>query len=189
MEPPLTAHAIHHHDTAEPSDWVRRFAPLVRQGGRILDVASGSGRNACWLAQQGWQVEAVDRDEAALAAMHGMDNINTRVADLENAPWPYADQQFDAIVVCRYLHRPLLPLLARSLTAQGVLIYETFMRGQENYGRPTRPDFLLWPNELLISFGTELILLAFEQGLSTLPQPAMLQRICMVKNPSQMLIG
>lgn len=185
----MTAHAIHHHDTAEPSDWVRRFAPLVRQGGRILDVASGSGRNACWLAQQGWQVEAVDRDEAALAAMHGMDNINTRVADLENAPWPYADQQFDAIVVCRYLHRPLLPLLARSLTAQGVLIYETFMRGQENYGRPTRPDFLLWPNELLISFGTELILLAFEQGLSTLPQPAMLQRICMVKNPSQMLIG
>lgn len=173
-------------DMDEPSGWVHRFAPLIRPGGRILDLASGKGRNARWLAQQGWQVEAVDRDEDALACMRGMGNITTRLADLENAAWPYADQQFDAIIVCRYLHRPLLPLLARSLSAEGVLIYETFMRGQENLGRPTKPDFLLWPNELLISFGTELILLAFEQGVIREPKPAVLQRICMIKSAAQM---
>jgi SAM-dependent methyltransferase len=179
---------IIHHDT-EPSGWVRRFVPLAKAGGRVLDLASGSGRNARWLAAHGWQVEAVDRDASALAPLHGVANITTRVADLENEPWPYAGQQFDAIVVCRYLHRPLLPLLARSLTAQGVLIYETFMRGQEGFGRPTNPDFLLWPNELLISFGTELILLAFEQGIVQAPQPAVLQRICMVKSAAQMQLA
>lgn len=184
----MTEHTIQQRDTSEPSDWVRRFAPLVRQGGSILDVASGSGRNARWLAEQGWQVEAVDRDQTALSSMHELVNINTHQADIEHGQWPYAGRQFDAIVVCRYLHRPLLPLLARSLAPDGVLIYETFMRGQEAYGRPSSPDFLLWPNELLISFGTELILLAFEQGLAQSPQPAMLQRICLVKNAAQMLI-
>ena len=171
------------------SAWMRRFAPLIRRGGHVLDLASGSGRNARWLAAQGWQVEAVDRDGAALALMHGIDNIATREADLEAQPWPYSGQQFDAIVVCRYLHRPLLPLLAASLAPNGVLIYETFMRGQEKIGRPQRPEFLLWPNELLVSFGTELILVAFEQGVDASVQPAVVQRICLVKNAAQMRIG
>jgi SAM-dependent methyltransferase len=175
--------------TASPSAWVRRFAPLVRSGGRVLDLASGSGRNARWLAARGWQVEAVDCDAAALNTMHGIANISTRHADLEQEPWPYAGQQFDAIVVCRYLHRPLLPLLAASLAPHGVLIYETFMRGQEKIGRPRRPEFLLWPNELLVSFGTGLILVAFEQGVDASTQPAVVQRICLVKNAAQMRIA
>jgi len=154
----------------------------------VLDLASGSGRNARWLAAQGWQVEAVDRDAEALAAMNGLANITLREADLEAGAWPYEGQKFDAIVVCRYLHRPLLPLLATSLAPHGVLIYETFMRGQERIGRPQRPEFLLWPNELLVSFGTELILVAFEQGVDTSAQPAVMQRICLVKDPAQMRI-
>ena len=173
---------------ALPSAWMRRFAPLIPRGGRVLDLASGSGRNARWLAAQGWQVEAVDRDAAALAAMHGLANIVTRQADLEQGPWPYGAEQFDAIVVCRYLHRPLLPLLAASLSPNGVLIYETFMRGQEKIGRPQRPEFLLWPNELLVSFGTGLILVAFEQGVDASAQPAVVQRICLVKHAAQMRI-
>ena len=171
-----------HNTVLEPSAWVRRFAPLIKQGGRVLDLAAGSGRNARWLAEQGYQVVAVDRDAAALDSMQGLTNISLRLADLENAAWPYGDQQFDGIVVCRYLYRPLLPLLAASLAAQGVLIYETFMVGHEAYGRPQNPDFLLQPNELLQAFVPELSPVAFEQGLIANPQTAVIQRICVVKD-------
>ena len=171
-----------HNTVSEPSAWVRRFAPLIKQGGRVLDLAAGSGRNARWLAELGYMVEAVDRDAAALDSMQGLANISLQLADLENAAWPYGDQRFDGIVVCRYLHRPLLPLLAASLVMQGVLIYETFMVGHEAYGRPQNPDFLLRPNELLQAFVPELTPVAFEQGLIANPQTAVIQRICVVKD-------
>jgi len=165
-------------DLAEaPSDWLCRHAAQIRPGGEVLDVAAGSGRNARWLAQQGFIVEAVDRDGEALAVMRGIDGITLNSADLENAAWPYAGRQFDAIVVCRYLHRPLFAALRESLKPGGVLIYETFMQGHEAYGRPTNPDFLLRENELEQVFGTDLAVLAFEQGLMTQPKPAMMQRI------------
>lgn len=147
----------------------------------MLDMACGNGRNARWLAGQGWRVEAVDRDETALASLKDMENILPRQADLEGAPWPYAGREFDAIVVCRYLHRPLLPLLAGCLAENGVLIYETFMLGQEKFGRPTNPDFLLQPHELLRSFLDKLSIVAFEQGVARMPQPVALQRICAVR--------
>lgn len=161
-----------------PSDWVCEHAKRIKAGGRILDLACGSGRNARWLAAQGWQVEAVDRDAAALQAMQGIAGITTRLADLENDDWPYAGELFDGIVVCRYLHRPLLSRLAESLTKNGVLIYETFMRGHEQFGRPSNPDFLLQADELLQVYSTRLAVLAFEQGRFDTPKPGMLQRIC-----------
>lgn len=144
----------------------------------MLDLACGNGRNARWLAQQGWQVEAVDRDAEALAELRGLERIDAWQADLENAPWPFAGRVFDGIVVCRYLHRPLLPLLAECLAPDGVLIYETFMAGQEQLGRPRNPDFLLQPSELLQTYGAILTVVAFEQGLIESPKPVMLQRIC-----------
>lgn len=166
--------------TTEPaSPWVMRFAPLIRAGGTILDLACGSGRNARWLAGQGWQVEAVDRDAALLEGLRDVKNIHIIQADLEHAPWPYAGRSFDGIVVCRYLHRPLLPLLAASLAENGVLIYETFMCGQEKYGRPTNAEFLLKPNELMEYFNNKLEVLCFEQGVFNEPQPRSLQRICL----------
>ena len=166
--------------TTEPaSPWVMRFAPLIREGGTILDLACGAGRNARWLAAQGWQVEAVDRDAALLEGLRDVNNICVRHADLENAAWPYAARTFDGIVVCRYLHRPLLPLLAASLAENGVLIYETFMLGQEKYGRPKNADFLLKPNELMEYFNNKLEVLCFEQGVFYEPQPRSLQRICL----------
>jgi len=169
-------------DLAEaPSDWLCRHAAQIRQGGQVLDVAAGKGRNARWLAQQGFVVEAVDRDTDALAVMRGIDGITCNTADLENAAWPYAGQQFYAIVVCRYLHRPLFPHLIGSLKAGGLLIYETFMQGHEAYGRPTNPEFLLRENELKVAFGSGLAVLAFEQGLDTEPKPAMMQRIAAQK--------
>lgn len=164
---------------SDPSEWLRRHASKIKPGGRVLDVAAGSGRNARWLAGQGFAVEAVDKDVAALDTMRDIGNITRTVADLENTPWPYVEKIFDAIVVCRYLHRPLLPLLASGLARDGVLVYETFMLGHEKYGRPQNPDFLLRPNELLQMFhGLKIV--AFEQGLIQQPKPAIMQRICAV---------
>lgn len=144
----------------------------------MLDLACGGGRNARWLAQQGWRVEAVDRDPAAIAGLRGVKNISALQADLEVAPWPYPGRKFDGVVVCRYLYRPLLPVLAASLAEGGVLIYETFMLGQERYGRPSNPDFLLRPDELLEACSGALQVIAFEQGIFNETNPAMLQRIC-----------
>jgi SAM-dependent methyltransferase len=162
-----------------PSAWVTRYAPLIRAGGQVLDLACGAGRNARWLARQGWQVEAVDRDASALTMLHGVENVQLRQADLEQEPWPYAGRSFDGIVVCRYLHRPLFPLLLQCLAEQGVLIYETFMLGQALYGRPSNPDFLLKDNELLDYFGKKLEVVDFEQGVFHEPEPRALQRICL----------
>jgi SAM-dependent methyltransferase len=167
-----------------PSPWVVQHARGIAPGGRVLDLACGSGRHAVWFAQQGYQVEAVDRDEPALSGMAGMPNIQLKAADLETGIWPYEGQRFDGIVVSRYLHRPLLPRLAESLKPRGLLIYETFMVGNERYGKPSNHDFLLQPDELMTTFSPLLTVLAFEQGEELAPKPAVMQRICAIYNPN-----
>jgi len=147
----------------------------------VLDLACGTGRNARYLARLGYQVEAVDRDRAALAALAGVDGISTRCADLEAAAWPCGRGRFDGIVVTKYLHRPLLPALLDALRPEAVLIYETFARGNERFGRPSNPDFLLYTDELLDWVKGRLNVLAFEQGVIERPKPAVIQRICALK--------
>ncbi len=170
-------------DLAEPpSAWLLAHAHRIRALGHVLDVAAGNGRNARWMAAQGLEVEAVDRNRQALDSMRGIAGINTRLADIEQDAWPYREQQFDAIVVCRYLHRPLFDQFIDSLAPGGVLIYETFMQGQELYGKPSNPDFLLKPDELQEVFREKLEILAFEQGYQdqgspSQSRPCMLQRI------------
>lgn len=173
-------HTLHE----SPSSWLTRHAPLIRRQGLVLDLACGSGRNTRWLAEQGWQVQAVDRDEAAIAGLQNIPGVQAFAADVENSPWPFAGQQFDGIVVCRYLHRPLLPKLAEALAPGGVLIYETFMQGQEKFGRPQNPDFLLRPDELYETYGRILSVVAFEQGIAETPKPVMIQRLCAVRGDS-----
>jgi len=165
-----------------PSGWVCTQAMHIPAGSKVLDVAAGYGRNARWLADQGYQVQAVDKDMAGLQSMDDLPNITTQVADIEADAWPYEDSQFEAIVVCRYLHRPLFSKFIQSLARGGILIYETFMDGHQVYGRPQNPDFLLNSNELLQVFSTELTIIAFEQGLLQQSPPAMMQRICAIKN-------
>ena len=161
-----------------PSPWVQRFAKRIRQGGEVLDLACGGGRHARWLAGEGWKIEAVDRDSAALAGLAGVPGVRDRVADLELGAWPYAGRHFDGIIVTNYLHRPLLPLIEGALDEGGVLIYETFMVGNERFGRPSNPDFLLRPQELLeVARAAGLRVLAFEEGEVATPKPAMVQRI------------
>jgi SAM-dependent methyltransferase len=152
--------------------------PLIRTGGTVLDLACGTGRHAVWLAESGFEVEAVDRDAAALSPLHGLPNLHPVLADLEADDWPYAGRKFDAVIVTRYLHRPLLSLLQGIVAEGGILIYETFMLGHERFGRPTNPDFLLRPDELLETFAPSLEVVAFEQGEVGAPTCAVMQRIC-----------
>ena len=154
----------HTHDTLAPSAWVTRFAPLVPAGACVLDVAAGGGRHARHFAARGARVLAVDRDAQALASLDGVDGVETLVADLEAGAWPLRTAIFDAIVVVHYLHRPSFDALLAALAPDGVLLYETFAQGNERYGRPANPAFLLAPGELLARVHGRLTVVAFEQG-------------------------
>ena len=169
-----------HHQLELPSAWVCRFMPLVRAGGRVLDVACGGGRHARFCAERGYLVEAVDRDPQALRGLAAIAGVNTRVADLEEGEWPYSGQRFDAVVVTNYLHRPLLAHLLAAVAPGGVLIYETFAVGNERYGRPSNPDFLLRPGELLQVMHGRLEVTAYENLAVEIPKPALVQRVCAI---------
>ncbi|HMH19660.1 MAG TPA: class I SAM-dependent methyltransferase, partial [Burkholderiales bacterium] len=156
------------------------WAGLIRPGGRVLDVATGHGRHLRYLRSLGFAAVGIDRDEAALAALKGLSGIEIRVADIEVAPWPFASGEFDGVVVTNYLHRPLFPDLVAALRPGGVLIYETFAVGNERYGRPSNPAFLLRPGELLHSL-EPLAVVAFEEGLVSAPKQAVVQRVCAVR--------
>jgi SAM-dependent methyltransferase len=153
------------HDTQTASPWVLRFAHLVPQGARVLDLACGGGRHARLFAARGCQVIAVDRDAQALASLERVPGIETRCIDLEAGPWPFAAERQDAIVVTNYLHRPLLTDIFAAVSDHGVLIYETFAHGNEIYGRPANPDHLLVRGELLERAAGRLEVVAFEQGI------------------------
>ena len=167
---------MHRGQHDRPSPWVVRFAPLIAPGGVVLDVACGSGRHARWLEARGHRVTGVDRDAAALAVGGATETV---VADLEGAPWPLVARRFAAVIVINYLHRPLFPALLASLAPGGVLIYETFAVGNERFGKPSNPAFLLEPGELLERCGG-LDVVAYEDGLVDDPAPASRQRICAV---------
>ncbi len=171
-----------HVDLTEPSAWVERWAALVPAGGAVLDVACGGGRHARFFAARGHPVDAVDRDAAAIGALADNPSIAALCADIEGGPWPYAGRQFAAVVVTNYLYRPLFPALMAAIAPGGVLIYETFAAGNEAYGRPANPDFLLQQGELLRVAG-EARIIAYEDLYVEHPRPAMVQRICaMVSN-------
>lgn len=168
-----------------PSDWVVRWAHLAPPGGRVLDLACGSGRHARFFAVRGHAVTACDRDPQVLAGLSGVPGISTRQADLEDGSrWPFAGGQFDAVVVTNYLHRPLFPAIADALAPGGVLIYETFILGNERYGKPSNPRFLLQRDELLAAFGHELVVAGFEQGRANRTKPALIQRLCAIRTES-----
>ncbi len=161
---------------------MRRFAPLVRAGGRVLDLAAGGGRHTRLLLDMGLQVTAVDRDVAAVQPLAAGGSCEVRAIDLETAAGWLLGGGYDAIVVTNYLHRPLLAPIAAALAAGGILIYETFALGNERFGRPRNPEFLLRPGELLHACAA-LTIIAFEQGEVRLPRPAVIQRIAAVAGP------
>jgi SAM-dependent methyltransferase len=176
------------HNLSLPSGWVTQWAHLIRPGGTVLDVACGSGRHAHWLATHGFHVTGVDRDGQAMALAeagwpaHSPRPARLLVADLENQPWPLSGQTFDALVVTNYLWRPLWPHLLAALAPGGVYIHETFAHGNATVGKPSRPDFLLQPAELLtVCAGLRVV--AYEDGFYAQPD-RFVQHIVAVRDPT-----
>ena len=160
-----------------PSPWIRRWAHLLPTGGTVLDVACGSGRHLRWLAGQGFRLTGVDRDSAAVEPLRPLGRIV--VADIEGGPWPFAGERFDGVVVTHYLWRDRLADIVGAVAPGGVLLYETFAVGNETVGKPSRPDFLLRPGELLqATQGLEVV--AYQNGFLDGP-PRFLQRIAAVR--------
>jgi SAM-dependent methyltransferase len=170
------------HDViADASPWVRRFAPVIPKGGLILDLACGAGRHTVLLASLGHQILAVDRDISMMETLKSA-LIQTLELDLEGSEWPLLKQEFSAIVVTNYLYRPFLDELPKMLCEGGVLIYETFAEGNAQFGKPSNPNFLLKPGELLaLAQRSGLKVIAYEDICLDQPKPAMVQRICAVK--------
>ncbi|MGS5086607.1 class I SAM-dependent methyltransferase [Hydrogenophaga sp. A37] len=165
--------------TEAPSAWVRRWSHLVPSGGTVLDVACGHGRHLRWFAGLGHPVTGVDRSPEAITAVA---ELGCAVeADIENGPWPFAGETFDAVVVTNYLWRPLLLQIVASVADGGVLICETFAAGNETVGKPSRPDFLLHHGELL-RVCADLHVVAYEDGFCDAPE-RFVQRIVAVRKP------
>ncbi len=169
------------HGGLSPSAWVERFAPRVPQGGAVLDLACGGGRHSRLFLDRGHPVTALDRDLSALGELRGRPGLEAIEADLEDGgDFPLAGRRFAGVVVTNYLHRPIMAAVVAAVAPGGVLIYETFARGNERFGRPRNPDHLLMPGELLDAVHGSLRVLAYEDLIVERPGPAAIQRICAV---------
>lgn len=168
---------------AAASPWVARFSPEIPPAGRVLDVACGTGRHTRLMLQLQHPVTAVDRDVSQLGALAWDPRVRVVAADLESGPWPFAGTRFAGVIVTNYLWRPLLPTIVAAVAPGGLLIYDTFAVGQDRYGRPSNPAFLLRPEELLDAVRGELVTGAYEYGLVGEPRPAMRGRICARRPP------
>ena len=170
------------------SPWIQTHGGLVPAGGRVLDVACGTGPNTGWFVAHGHPVTAIDRDVDRLGPLADDPLVEAIAADLESGAAPFAGRQFAGVVVTRYLHRPLLPRLVEAVAPGGALLYETFAQGQERFGRPTNPAFLLAPGELRGVVDGVLEVVAFEEVVVELGGPehrrAALQRIAAVRPPA-----
>lgn len=170
-----------HSTIGTPSPWIVRWSHLLAPGTSVLDVACGSGRHLAWFAGKGHAVTGIDRDLSAAQEMG--ESVTLVGADIESGTWPLMQgvtpQQFGAVVVTNYLWRPLLPVVCDSVVPGGVLLYETFTQGNEKFGRPTRPDFLLRPGELLQACASWQIV-AYECGILSGPTRCV-QRIAAIR--------
>ncbi|MGB1547047.1 MAG: class I SAM-dependent methyltransferase [Alphaproteobacteria bacterium] len=168
-----------------PSSWVTRFAHRIPKGGKVLDVACGRGRHTRFFLERGHPVVAIDRDIERLGELRQHPKIEALAIDLESGePWPFPASRFAGIIVTNYLYRPLFPSLVESLSENGVLIYETFAKGNERFGHPKNPDYLLEEGELLRRLVGELYVVSYEQCEQNEPEPAVLQRIAAIRKPN-----
>ena len=168
-----------HRDPAAPSPWIERFAGAVAPGRAVLDVAAGGGRHSRLFLRRGHAVTAIDIDIGGLGDLAGEPGAEIVEADLEDGgARALAGRRFAAVVVTDYLHRPLFPDLLACIEPGGLLLYETFAVGNEAFGRPRDPAFLLRPGELLDAVAGRLRVLAYEDLIEARPRPAARQRIC-----------
>lgn len=164
-----------------PSVWLQRWVDLIPAGGRVLDVACGSGRHAVFLAGRGYRVTAVDRDLGPSAGVRDTPGVTWLAHDLEAGDWPFEAGIWQGVVVVNYLHRPLFSHLIAGLAAGGALIYATFAHGQQQFGRPRDPRHLLMPGELLEAVRGRLRVVAYEDVEESGPVPSRRQRLAALK--------
>ena len=170
--------ADHRHDAPDPSPWVARYLAGVEAGGHVLDLACGHGRHLRYALERGYRVTGLDRNISRLGDLEGDERVRLIEADLETgAPFPLSTKTFDGVIVVNYLWRPVLGPIVTCVAPDGVLIYETFARGNERYGKPANPKFLLKSNELIKAVVPELIVVAYEHGSAQRPYPRVVQRI------------
>jgi len=172
------------HSSLQPSPWVQRFLPLLPPGRPVLDLACGSGRHSLLLLEWGFRVTALDRDVSRIEEVMSLHpgTLEFLEADLERGgPYPLRGRHFGGVIVTNYLHRPILSDIVANLEKSGVLIYETFAVGNERYGKPSNPEFLLKPGELLAAVHGLLQVKAYEDLIVDDPRPAAVQRICAVR--------
>jgi SAM-dependent methyltransferase len=177
------------HTDPQPARWITRFTPLVKPGAAILDLAAGRGRHARWFLARSHPVTAVDRDLSGLGDLRGQLQLELIEADLEGAPWPLPGRRFGAVIVTNYLWRPLFERILDSIDEDGVLLYDTYGRGNEAYGQPADPDFLLEPGELIERVRGRMQVVAYEHGHVERPRPAIRQRICAVRSDRPVALG
>lgn len=196
-DPPRSQDLLSRHlRITDPSPWVARFAPLVKAGGQVLDLAAGGGRHGRHFLNRGCEVVFIDRNTDALGDLTGTSAATVITADLEDAAGPFGPggalhgRVFDAVVVVNYLYRPLMTGLLGALTPGGVLIYETFARGNEDFARPRNPDHLLRSGELLDTVSGALQVVAYEHGrFDATDIPGVKQRLCAVKDMEMSIRG
>lgn len=186
---PTIAAGTNPHGHGRASDWVESFLPGVTAGGTVLDVACGAGRHLRRALALGHPVVGLDRDVSGLSDLAGRTDVEILAHDLEGEGGlvlPFGERRFAAVIVTNYLFRPLFPVLRELVAGDGMLLFETFARGQERWGKPSNPAFLLGPNELLAPALVDgLVVVAFEQGvvpaaLTVAGGDKIVQRICAV---------
>lgn len=169
-----------------PSEWVVRFAEQVPTDAVVLDVACGGGRHGRFFRARGNPVVMLDQDISRVADMAVDPKVELVGADLESGrPWPLTNRTFGCVVVTNYLHRPIMRDIIRAVAPAGLLIYETFAEGNQAYGRPSNPEFLLHREELLILCRPELRVTAFEDLTVETPRPACIQRVVAIRDMSE----
>ena len=167
----------------ETSSWIRRFVNLIPEGGVVLDLACGAGRHGRYLLERGYRVVLLDRDITAVADLAADEHVELIACDLEDGrPWPLGDRQLDGVVGVNYLYRPMMKHLVRAVAPGGAFLYETFADGNQAFGRPSNPDFLLMREELLIFTRPELRVVAFEDIVVEEPRRAAIQHIAAVRD-------
>ncbi|HEV8627221.1 MAG TPA: class I SAM-dependent methyltransferase [Acidimicrobiia bacterium] len=162
---------------SDVSRWIQRFAGFVPAGGRVLDVACGGGRHTRFFLERGHPVTVVDRDTSGVKDLQDNPGVEILEYDLEAGPWPFVGRAFQGVVVTNYLWRPILPDIVAAVAPGGALLYDTFARGQEQFGRPHNPDFLLTPGELVDAVRGALRVAAYEDLIVEEPEPRAVQRI------------
>ena len=161
------------------SEWIfsQIQALKIKTKINLLDFASGNGRNCIPLSNKNVFVTAIDKDQNKLNKYKNLNKINTICFDLESKQkWPLVKENYDVIIVVNYLYRPKIKKLITLLKKGGFLFYETFSIGNEKYGSPKNPNFLLKDGELLNIFGDKLLPLSFYDGHTDFGKIAIKQR-------------